>query len=165
MRRVGSWLRSHGSASTRPLHSTFPQMDQLKSYRGNTTNVASEEKRLQLHVRWVRRHTGDVENTIADRLADCGTLPELQHLLWRRAPLHGGRKEEEFVVQIVGIQMEPTSCDTLYVSCGQAWWTIPDVTQFRCTPSQLWEQRKECLEARKNGTSWTRPVSGAAENL
>ena len=27
-------------------------------------------KRLQLHIRWVRGHTGDVRNTIADRLAD-----------------------------------------------------------------------------------------------
>ena len=49
------------------------------------------------HIRWVRGHTVDVENTVEDRLADCSTQPALQHLWWRRAPLNGGWEEEEFV--------------------------------------------------------------------
>ena len=36
-------------------------------------------ERIRLHIRWIRRHTGDVVNSIADRMADAGTHQELQH--------------------------------------------------------------------------------------
>ena len=34
---------------------------------------------VRLHIRWIRGHSGDVANRIADRLADAGTRQELQH--------------------------------------------------------------------------------------
>ena len=68
-------------------------------------------KRPQLHILLVLGHTDDVENTIADRLADRGTQPALQHLWWRRAPLNGRWDEEELVKQIVSIPRETTPCD------------------------------------------------------
>ena len=37
------------------------------------------KKKLQLHMRWVRGHTSDLGNSIADELADLGTRLEAQH--------------------------------------------------------------------------------------
>ena len=34
---------------------------------------------VRLHIRWIRGHSGDVANSIADRLADAGTRQELRH--------------------------------------------------------------------------------------
>ena len=46
-----------------------------------------KKKKLQLHLRWMRGHKGDVENVIADRLAERGTRPEMEHFWWKRARL------------------------------------------------------------------------------
>ena len=40
--------------------------------------------KVRLVKRWVRGHTGDVENTIADELADMGTRLEEMHRWWKR---------------------------------------------------------------------------------
>ena len=54
------------------------------------------KERIRLHIRWIRGHSGDVENSIADRLAGAGARQELQHRWWRRTPLSGGWDEEGF---------------------------------------------------------------------
>ena len=42
-----------------------------------SVNMRKEpQKKLQLHIRWVREHTGDVRNSTADELADLGTRVE-----------------------------------------------------------------------------------------
>ena len=69
------------------------------------------KRRLQLHFRCVTGPQVDVENTMADRQADCGTQPALQHLWWRRAPPNERWEEEEFVAKIVKIRRETTPCD------------------------------------------------------
>ena len=40
------------------------------------------KNRIQLRIRRIRGHTGDVENTIADRLADAVTRQEIQLQWW-----------------------------------------------------------------------------------
>ena len=37
-----------------------------------------------LVIRWIRGHTGDVEHTIADELADMGTRLEEMNRWWKR---------------------------------------------------------------------------------
>ena len=77
----------------------------LRHMRGVT------KKRSQLHIRWVRGRTGDMGNSIADSLADTGTLTELQHRWWRRWPPNGGWEEEVFAQKVVSIQRETTPCE------------------------------------------------------
>ena len=62
------------------------------------------KQRMRLHIRWIRGHSGDVENGIADRLADAGTRQESQHRWWRRCPLLGGWNEEGFIKKVVSLQ-------------------------------------------------------------
>ena len=62
------------------------------------------------HIRWIRGHSGDVVNGIADRLADAGTREESQHRWWRRCPLLGGWDEEGFIKNVVNIHRETTVC-------------------------------------------------------
>ena len=68
------------------------------------------KQRIRLHTRWIRGHSGDVGNGIADRLADAGTRQESQHRWWRRCPLLGGWDEEGFIKKVVSIQRETTVC-------------------------------------------------------
>ena len=68
------------------------------------------KERIRLHIRWIRGHTGDVGNSIADRLADAGTRQELQHQWWRRTPLNGGWDQEGFIENSASIQRETTAC-------------------------------------------------------
>ena len=54
------------------------------------------KKKLQLHIRWVRGHTGDVGNPIRDELADVGTRLEAQHHWWKRVQPMGEWQEDVF---------------------------------------------------------------------
>ena len=74
------------------------------------------EKKLQLHTRWVRGHTGDVGNSIADELADLGIRLEAQHRWWQRAQPMGDWEEDVFQAKISSLQREKTPCES-----GQAW--------------------------------------------
>ena len=56
----------------------------INSWRGRTERWLCRmwrvtNKKLQLHIRWVRERAGDVGNSIADELADLGTRVEAQH--------------------------------------------------------------------------------------
>ena len=68
------------------------------------------KQRIRLHIHWIRGHSGDVGNCIADRLADECTRRELQHRWWRRCPLSGGWDEEGFIKKVVSLQRETTVC-------------------------------------------------------
>ena len=48
---------------------------------------------MKVVTRWVREHTGDVENTIADELVDMGTRPEEMNRWWKRIQPMGNRDE------------------------------------------------------------------------
>ena len=52
------------------------------------------KKKLSLHFRWVRGHTGGVGNSIADELADMGTRVASQHRWWKRVQPMGGWEED-----------------------------------------------------------------------
>ena len=54
------------------------------------------KKNLQLHMRWVRGHTGDVGNSTSDELADLGTLLEAQHRWWKRVEPMDDWEEDVF---------------------------------------------------------------------
>ena len=41
-------------------------------------------EKVRLTIRWVRGHSGDLENTIADELADMGMRLEEMHRWWKR---------------------------------------------------------------------------------
>ena len=51
---------------------------------------------VSLVIRWVRRHTGDVENTIADELAEMGTRLEEMNRWWKRIQPMGNLDEFTF---------------------------------------------------------------------
>ena len=63
------------------------------------------KKKLQLHIRWVRGHTGDVGNSTADELADLGTRLEAQHRWWKRVQPIGEWEEEVFQAKLSSIQL------------------------------------------------------------
>ena len=69
------------------------------------------KKKLQLHIRWVRGHTGDVEKSTADELADLGTRVEAQHQWWMRDQPMGDWEEDVFIAKILSLQKEKTPCD------------------------------------------------------
>ena len=68
------------------------------------------KQRIRLHIRWMRRHSGDVTSGVADRLTDADTRQESQHRWWRRCPLPGGWDEEGFIKKVVSVQRETTAC-------------------------------------------------------
>ena len=68
------------------------------------------KKQKILHICWIRGHSGDVGNGIADRLADAGTRQESQHRWWRRCRLLGRWDEEGFIKKVASIQRETTVC-------------------------------------------------------
>ena len=68
------------------------------------------KQKLQLHIRWVRGHTGDVGNSIADELADLVTRLEAQHRWWKRAQPMGDWEEDVFQTKISCLQKK-TPCE------------------------------------------------------
>ena len=76
------------------------------------------KKEFQLHIRWVRGHTGDVGISIADELADLRTRPEAQHRWWKRAQPMGGWEEDVFIAKISSLRREKHRVNKLFVSGG-----------------------------------------------
>ena len=73
---------------------------------------SDREKKLQLHLRWVRGHTDDVGNSIADELADTGTRLEAQHRWWKRVqPMGEGRKTFRKKKKLLSVQREKKTCE------------------------------------------------------
>ena len=81
------------------------------------------KERRRLHIRWIRGHSGDVGNSIADRLSDAGTRQERQHRWWRRTPLSGGWDEEGFIKKVVSVQRERET--TVCQEALETRWTGP----------------------------------------
>ena len=97
------------------------------------------KKKLQLHIRWVRGHTGDVGNSIAHELADLGTRLEAQYRWWKRVQRMGEWEEDVLKAKMMSLQSvdvvhAPALCglsldykekkhhvNKLFASSGQAW--------------------------------------------
>ena len=78
------------------------------------------KKKLQLHIRWVRGHTGDVGHAIADELADLGTRLEAQDLWWKRVQPVGDWEEDGFQAKISNLQKRKfASSSHPVVRCGE----------------------------------------------
>ena len=69
------------------------------------------EKKLQLHIRCVRGHTGDVAHYIAGELADLGTRLEAQHRWWKRVQSMGDWEGDVFQAKMSSLQREKTQCE------------------------------------------------------
>ena len=85
------------------------------------------KQRLRLHIRWIRGHSGDVGNGIADRLADVGTRQESQH----RPPCLAVGTERASSKKKVSIQRETTVCQEAL----ETRWTGPTDFSWRDTAS------------------------------
>ena len=88
------------------------------------------KERIRLHIRWIRGHSGDVENSIADRLADAGTRQERQHQWWRRTPLNGGWDEEGFIKKSFEYSDRNDSVEAL-----ETRWTVPSEALDKYIPA------------------------------
>ena len=78
------------------------------------------KKKLQLHVRWVRGHTCDVGNSVADALADTGPLLEAQHRWWKRVQPMGEWEEDVFQATVSNLQRGKHRVNKPFASSGQA---------------------------------------------
>ena len=66
------------------------------------------QKELQLHIRWVREHSGDAGNSIAGELTDLGTRVEAQHRRWKRIQPMGDWEEDVIELKMSSLQREKT---------------------------------------------------------
>ena len=62
------------------------------------------EGKVRLVIRWVRGHSGDVGNTIADELADMGTRPEEMNRWWKRIQPMGNWDELTFARSLTNLR-------------------------------------------------------------
>ena len=103
---------------------------------------------LRLHIRWIRGHSGDVGNGIADRLADEGTRRELQHRWWRRCPLSVGWDEEGFIKKVVSIQRE-TTVDGLVQRISQNGYCVAQARSGTGDTRNCHRHISHCMESRE----------------
>ena len=82
-----------------------------KENRNMATLLCQLWKKLKIQIRWVRGHTCDVGNSIADELADLGTRAEAQHRWWKRVQPMGGWEEDVSPQKILSLQRERTPCE------------------------------------------------------
>ena len=73
------------------------------------------KNKVNINIRWVRGHSGDAGNTIADEFADLGTRLDKNHRWWKRKQPIGDWEESSFQLKLKKLEEEVQNTKALWV--------------------------------------------------